>query len=148
MKTLKIKTEIVIKGSKEKVWEQLTNFKEYPTWNPFIQSIEGDLSKGSNLKVKIVPPNSKGMIFKPEIIELEENKRLCWLGTFLFKGLFDGEHQFELVDNLDGTTTFIQSEVFRGMLTPFFGEKFKLSTKIGFEMMNEKIKEIIENNND
>lgn len=148
MKTKKITTEIIINSSKEKIWKVLTNFSEYPKWNPFIQSIEGDLKKGSKLKVKIVPPNSKGMIFKPEIIELEENKRFFWLGHVLIKGLFDGQHQFELVDNIDGTTTFIQSEVFKGILVPLFGEKFELNTKRGFELMNQKIKKNIENSNE
>ncbi|RYZ45415.1 MAG: SRPBCC domain-containing protein, partial [Chitinophagaceae bacterium] len=33
-----IKTEIVINASKEKVWAILTNFSQYPQWNPFIVS--------------------------------------------------------------------------------------------------------------
>lgn len=146
-----IKTEIVIKGSKEHIWEVLTDFGEYPTWNPFIRSIEGKLEEGcfeclSNLPlvVRIVPPGSKGMTFKPTIIELEKYTKLSWLGQFIFKGLFDGMHQFELIDNLDGTTTFIQSEIFRGFLLPFLGKKFQSNTKKGFELMNQKLKERVE----
>ena len=33
-----IKTEI-IDTKPEKVWEVLTDFENYPTWNPFIQNI-------------------------------------------------------------------------------------------------------------
>ncbi|WP_107039789.1 SRPBCC domain-containing protein [Brumimicrobium mesophilum] len=144
MKTKEIKTKIVIKASKEKVWKALTNFRDYPKWNPFIQTIEGDLKVGSKLKVKIVPPNSKGMTFKPNIIKLEEQKKLFWLGHLIIKGLFDGQHQFELIENKDGTTTLIQNEIFKGLLIPFFGEKFESSTRAGFNLMNSKLKEKIE----
>ena len=142
-----IRTEIVIQANKEQIWEVLTNFEEYPEWNPFIQSIAGPIVKGGKLEVKIVPPNSKGMTFKPTINELEVNTQLTWLGSVLIKGLFDGAHQFELIDNKDGTTTFFHSEVFKGILTPLFGKKFKTNTKIGFEQMNIKLKERVEKHN-
>lgn len=140
-----IKTEIVINASREKVWEILTDFKTYPEWNPFIQSISGGLKLGGKLKAKIVPPGSKGMVFKPTIIALEKPSKFVWLGHFLFKGLFDGQHQFELIDIGAEKTIFVQSEVFNGVLVPFFGKKFDLSTKNGFNRMNENLKKIAEN---
>ena len=39
------------------------------------------------------------MTFKPNILVFEENKELRWLGKLFFKGLFDGEHKFEIIDN-------------------------------------------------
>jgi hypothetical protein len=144
--TKEIKTEIVINSSKERIWEVLTNFKEYPVWNPFIQSITGKIEIGEKLKVKIVPPNSKGMIFNPTVLALEKGTKLCWLGNFLFKGLFDGTHQFELIDNGDGSTTFLHNEVFKGFLLLFLGKNFELNTKYGFILMNENLKKKLENN--
>ena len=144
MKTKEIRTAIEIQAKKDKVWEVLTNFKEYPKWNPFIQTIEGSLKLGGKLKVKIVPPHSKGMVFKPNIIDLEKNRKFTWLGHFLFKGLFDGQHTFELIENNDGTTTLIQSEIFKGLLIPLFGKKFEDNTKAGFRLMNASLKEKIE----
>ncbi len=143
--TKEIRTEVLIKASPKEVWEVLINFKDYPKWNPFIQFIEGDLALGNQLKVKIIPPESKGMIFKPIIIELEESKRLQWLGYFLFKGVFDGTHKFELKDNENGTSTLIHSEVFKGILVPFFGKKFEKNIEQGFRLMNDRLKKIIEN---
>ncbi|GHT41346.1 hypothetical protein AGMMS49965_11000 [Bacteroidia bacterium] len=52
-----------------------------------------------------------------------------------------GEHCFELIDNGDGTTTFVQSEKFRGVLVWAFGTE---KTKNGFEAMNLKLKELAE----
>jgi len=41
-----IKTEIIINTKPEKVWEVLTDFENYPTWNPFIQNIFGEQKVG------------------------------------------------------------------------------------------------------
>lgn len=139
-----IKTEIVINATPEKVWNILTDFKNYPLWNPFIQSLEGDVKVGNQIKVRISPPEGNAMTFKPKVLVYEAEKELTWLGTLVFKGLFDGEHSFKLITNTDGTTTFIQSEDFSGILVGLFkGTVGK--TKRGFELMNEKLKSLAEN---
>ncbi|MFM2360786.1 MAG: hypothetical protein RLY16_2779, partial [Bacteroidota bacterium] len=38
-----IKTTIEIHASPARVWEVLTNFDEYPNWNPFIKSLKGEV---------------------------------------------------------------------------------------------------------
>ncbi len=139
-----IKTIILLKKSPKVVWEVLTDFENYPSWNPFIKYIRGEVKIGNRIKVKIEPPQSKAMIFKPKILVYENEKELRWLGHFLFSGLFDGEHKFELVDNKNGTTTFIQSEKFKGIFVPLFKKQLDNNTKKGFNEMNEELKKIVE----
>lgn len=139
-----IKTEILITATPERVWAILTNFDNYPNWNPFIKSIKGDVKVGNKITVRIEPPKAKGMTFKPNILTFETNKEFKWLGRLLFAGLFDGEHKFELIDNENGTTTFIQSEKFKGILVPLFKKQLDNNTKKGFEAMNLKLKELAE----
>lgn len=139
-----IKTEILIHATPEKVWSILTDFENYPNWNPFIKSIKGDVHVGNKITARIEPPEAKGMTFKPKILTLETNKELTWLGHFVFTGLFDGEHKFELIDNGNGTTTFKQSEKFKGILLPLFNKLLDTNTKRGFEEMNRKLKELAE----
>jgi len=139
-----IKTEILIHATPEKVWSILTNFDNYPKWNPFIKSVKGEVKVGNKITVRIEPPGSKGMTFKPKVLTFETNKELKWLGRLLFAGFFDGEHQFELVDNGNRTTTFRQSEIFKGILVPLFKKQLDNNTKRGFEEMNKKLKEIAE----
>ena len=141
-----ISTEILIKASPEKVWNLLCDFKNYPIWNPFILSIEGELKKGNYLHVKLKPEGSAGMTFKPEIIDLEPNKVFCWKGKLGIKGLFDGEHKFELKVNEQGYTLFIQSEKFSGLLVPLFQKMIHGPTKRSFEAMNNKLKLLAEAN--
>ncbi|MEJ7678029.1 MAG: SRPBCC domain-containing protein [Segetibacter sp.] len=124
-----IKTEIIINAAPEKVWAILTNFDNYPNWNPFIRSIQGEVKVGNKIIIKIEPPGAKGMTFNPKVLTFETNKELKWLGPLLFTGVFDGEHKFELIDNRNSTTTFIQSEKFKGVLVPIFKANFTTTQK-------------------
>jgi hypothetical protein len=142
--TKEIKTEILIHATPAKVWSILTNFDNYPNWNPFIKSIKGDVKVGNKITARIEPPQAKGMTFKPKILTFETNKELKWLGHLLVAGLFDGEHKFELMDNGNGTTTFIQSEKFKGILVPLFKNMLENNTINGFNEMNGKLKELAE----
>jgi len=142
--TLKIKTEIVISATSEKIWSILTEFDKYPNWNPFIKSIKGKIGVGVKIIVQIAPPKAKEMTFKPRILTLNKNRELSWLGLLLFPGIFDGHHKFELKDNNNGTTTFTQSEIFKGILVPLFKKQLKTNTKNGFIEMNKKLKELAE----
>lgn len=84
------------------------------------------------------------MTFIPKVLVFDENKEFVWLGYLLFKGLFDGEHHFKLIDNQDGTTTFVQSENFKGLLVPIFKSQLDKNTRKSFELMNQKLKELAE----
>ena len=135
----KIYTSIDIKATPEVIWNILTNFKEYPNWNPFIKSITGTPKVGNQLVVKF-----EDMTFKPTVLTSKKNIELKWLGHLFFKGLFDGEHQFYLKHNSNGTTNFTQSEQFSGILTLIFSNKKLEQTKNGFQQMNNALKLLAE----
>lgn len=135
--TKEIKTVITIHASPEKVWEILTHQSEYPHWNPFIKKLEGTLKVGEQLKITIQTKNASTITFKPTVIAYNKNKTLQWKGRFLFKGLFDGTHCFELIDHRNGTTTFKHSEIFTGLLVWFMNLD---NTQKGFENMNSELK--------
>jgi hypothetical protein len=139
-----ISTQITINTSPEKIWSLLSYTESYPNWNPFIKSIKGTLAVGNKIEVKIQAPQSKAMNFSPTILAFEKNKEFRWLGHLLFRGLFDGEHKFEIIDHANGTCTFIQSEKFKGILVPLFAKMLDNNTKLGFQQMNEKLKQLAE----
>jgi hypothetical protein len=139
-----ISTQILINASATKVWEVLTQFQNYPKWNPFIKLIKFNDDTKSSLTVSLQPPNAKGMTFKPKVLVFTANKEFRWIGKLLMPGILDGEHLFELIDNGNTTTTFIQSEKFTGILIPFLKKMLEVDTKSGFELMNKKLKEVAE----
>jgi hypothetical protein len=135
-----LNTEIIISSTPEIVWEILTGFDKYPDWNPFIRYLKGNKDVGEQLIVRLQPPDSKEVEFKPVILKYKKNEELRWKGKLGINGIFDGEHYFMLVDLDNGQTRFIHGEKFGGILVPFM-EKTFIKTKKGFEMMNQALKE-------
>ena len=139
-----LKTEIIINAPAEKVWGIFIDNQKYPEWNPFIISVDKEYKEGEKLSVTLSQPDSKPMTFKPKCLKLEHKKELRWLGHLFIPGLFDGEHIFELERLDDGSTRFIQREEVRGILASLFWKMLDTKTRKGFEMMNEKLKELAE----
>lgn len=137
---MEIKTVITINASRERIWKILTDYSSYHQWNPFIESITGNVIVGNQIVVKL-----QGMTFKPTVLTLTSNTELKWLGHLWIKGLFDGEHTFKLTDNGNGTTTFEHSERFSGILVKLFTKRLDRDTRNGFEQMNTALKLRAEN---
>lgn len=131
-------TQITINASPEKVWRVLIDFGSYPLWNPFLKRVEGSVYIGSRIKITLPE-----MSFSPKVTSFEVNTRFSWLGHFLMKGLFDGEHRFVLTENIDGTTTLEHAERFSGMLLPLLSKEL-INTEKGFVEMNEALKKRVE----
>lgn len=134
-----IKTSIIIQASPASVWEVLTNFDRYMDWNPFIKSIKGDAVVGKTITVSFGK-----MTFKPIVLVYDKNQKFEWIGHLFFKGIFDGKHTFELIDNGNGTTTLLQSETFKGVLVPFLGKMLRDEVPANFKSMNEALKKRVE----
>ncbi len=139
-----IRTEIEIDASVARVWELLTDFERFGEWNPFIPKIDGELAVGSRLEVRLTPPGGGGMTFRPTVTKVEPGREFRWLGHVLFPGLFDGEHIFELEPLGSDRTRLVQREEFRGILAWLLHWSVGYATRRGFELMNQKLKELVE----
>ncbi|SFC41779.1 hypothetical protein SAMN05444422_10861 [Halobiforma haloterrestris] len=121
------------------VWEVLLEFDSYPEWNPFIRAIEGAPSTGERLRVRIEPPESRGMTFRPTVVAVEPGRRLAWRGRLVVPFAFDGAHEFHL-EPIDGDRTrLLHRETFRGALVPLLLDGRRI--RRGFEAMNAAVKE-------
>jgi len=138
-------SEIEIHASPQRIWEILADFSRYPEWNPFIRSIRGDLVTGGRITAELRPPVSEGMTIRPVLLNVEPPRELRWKGHLLVRGLFDGEHVFEIRPEDTGRCRFIQREIFSGLLLPLFTRMLKDGTARGFADMNAALKERAEN---
>jgi hypothetical protein len=134
-------TSIEIEAPPASVWAVLADTASYPAWNPFVQSIEGELRPGEHLRVRLQPPSGRGISLRPKVLVAEPGHELRWLGRLGLPRLFDGEHEFVLTE-LDGgrRTRFVQAETFRGVLVPFLGRALA-DTEKGFVAMNEALRD-------
>jgi hypothetical protein len=135
-----IRTEIDIAASPDRVWQVLMDFPSHPDWNPFVRSIQGKPRVGEQLVVKIQPEGGKGMTLKPKVLVADPQKELRWLGHLLFKGVFDGEHFFQVQAMANGHTRLVHGERFSGLLVPLAKSALDGGTKAGFIAMNEALK--------
>lgn len=135
-----VTTVIDIPVTQERVWATLVDTAAYPSWNPFITKLSGELAAGQRLEVRIAPSGGRAMTFKPTVTQVEPGRRLEWLGTVGIKGIFDGRHAFSLESLGDQGTRLTQSEEFSGMLVPFAG-KVLARTRAGFEAMNDGLRQ-------
>jgi hypothetical protein len=134
---------IEINASPDEVWSVLTDTASFPSWNPFMRKLEGELTVGAKLLVVIQPPGRRRLTFRPTVLTVAPGRELRWLGRPLIPGLFDGEHSLRLEPTPNSGTRFTQTEKFSGILVaPFKGTLD--STETGFRQMNEALKARVE----
>jgi hypothetical protein len=142
--TREISDAVEINASPDQVWSVLTDTASFPSWNPFIRELEGQLTEGAKLRVVIQPPGRRQSTFRPTLLTVTPARELRWLGRLVIPGLFDGEHSLRLEPIPNGGTRFTQAERFNGVLVaPFKGVLD--STAMGFQQMNQALKARVEN---
>jgi len=128
-----------IEAPPQLIWDSLftldSKFK-----NTLILSMEGHpFAVGTRIKIDI------GMKFTPLMLNNEAPKVFRWRGQVLMPHIFDGEHSFVLESQEDGSTLFIHTEVFSGVLCWFgMGWLVARMTQPKFGRMNGALKEYCE----
>ncbi len=141
---IKINAQIDIHATVEQVWQCLTDINNFPDWNPFIRSAKGNLQVGQILSMRLQIPGGPPMLIRPQLLAVDPPHKICWLGSLLLPGVFDGHHQFS-IETLDSETTRItQQEIFSGFLVPFIGGMVSRGALRGFEAMNLAMKARLE----
>lgn len=136
-----IRTEIDIRAPVEKVWDLLTDFKNFELWNPFIRKIEGTPSLGTKIKIHLRTSAGKSRTYQPKITKLEPFKELRWFGKSTIPGIFNGERIFILEPIESNQIRFIHKEIFTGLLVHLVGNRLDKDMYSSFISMNEALKE-------
>jgi hypothetical protein len=136
--TSEIRTETEIAASPDEVWRVLTDFPSYPEWSPFIRKIEGQPVVGETLDVEMQPLHMESsQNYSPEVLVVNENEELRWIGKLLLPGIFDGEHYFRIEADGSGSR-FVHGENFRGILLAVIDVNDFVPS---FEATNEALKQ-------
>ncbi len=142
MKT--VSTEILIDAPAQTIWEILSDFDQYATWNPFIIYVKGTFKEGQKLSVIQKPPGEKPRLFKRRISKIRKPTELHWKGKLLIPGLFDALHIFKVEAINDKQSRFIHKIHYSGLLTSLLWNRIEWSLKAGFSKMNQALKELAE----
>jgi uncharacterized protein YndB with AHSA1/START domain len=105
--------EIEVSAEPQLVWDVLTAFQRWPTWNPDIESISmhGDVAVGSTFRWKAGP----GTITS-KIEEVEPPRRIAWTGRTL------GIRAFHVwwLEPSDDATMVLTEESYEGLVARVF----------------------------
>lgn len=105
---------IEIKSPPEKLWRLLTDAKYYAAWNSTVTSIDGTISPGGTLVLKV--PVAPKRTFKPKVSEFDPCRRMVWSDGAA--PMFKGVRTFTLTPDAGGNTRFEMEEVFAGLMLP------------------------------
>ena len=135
-----LSTEIEFDGTPQEVWTTLTDLQTYPQWNPFLEKVDGELTVGAKLDVRLQPVDERGITMHPTVLAAEPGRELRWIGHLMIPGIFDGEHRFLIEEAGPGRVRFTQSERFGGIMVPLLWKKLRDGgTAKGFRAMNEAL---------
>lgn len=134
-----IETTLDIGAPTSRVWQELTDFARFAEWSKFILGIEGELSPGAQLAVRL-DDGGGPMTMRPEVLVSDTQAELRWLGKVGASFVFAGEHYFKLAPLPNGGTRLTHGEIFRGILTPLFWGKLNTRTRRAFGEFNEALR--------
>ena len=115
MKAFSVK--VFINSSPEAVWNVLTDAANWKTWNPTIESIEGEILPDH--KLRVFTKLSPGRAFPVRVSEFTPPRRMVWVGGMPF-GLFKGVRTYE-ISPAKGGVEFSMREEFSGPLSGLIG---------------------------
>lgn len=110
-----IRTEITIPASPDDVWRVLFDMEAYSSWNPLVTDVRGAPEPGGRIRIRL-KVGTLPALWVPVIVEtLRPGERLCWSFTLPFR-ILRAEHCFSLSEEPDGSTRFLDTERFTGLL--------------------------------
>ncbi len=139
----RIETEIEIAAAPHQIWEVLTQFASYGTWNPFIDRIDGEARLGSQIKVYVKALGLPAMPLDAEIVTLTPDQEIVWRSGLVTKGVFDRDHIIKIEPRGEGSLV-RQIQTFEGPMAKaaaLFGEG---PVRHGLTRMNEALKKRVE----
>lgn len=139
-----IRTEIEIKASPQRAWQVLTDFDNFPQWNPFIRQIKGEAKVGIKLYIHLQTSRGKSRIYRPTVTKVEPNHELRWLGKSFIPGMFNGERIFTIQPLEVNYIRFVHREIFTGLGASLAGDRLDEDLYQSFDKMNNAFKKKVE----
>lgn len=139
--TRTIRSAIEIRAPIETIWSVLTDFANYPDWNPHIRRVLGVVSEGARVTIQTRPPGGRIIVMRPTVVTFLPPNELRWRAKFVSGRLFTGEHGFRLELTATNRVRFVQDETFTGLLVPIYSRLRLAHTKRGFEDVNQALRD-------
>ncbi len=135
--------EIIIQAAPEEVWGVLTDLGKHAEWNPLIYRAEGKIELGGEVKLS-AKSGSIDMNLNCLVVMVELNREFQWKWHIVLPFLFRGEHTFTIEPADEKSIRFVNVEIFKGLLVPFFTKVLANDGKDGMLAMDKALKVRVE----
>ena len=91
-----IVTDTIIEASAERVWQDLTDMDAYPTWNPVLRRVVGQLAVEQTLTVTRIGADGGEVTEHPTVIHFRPVREIRWRTRLGLPWLLDTERGFKI----------------------------------------------------
>ncbi len=131
-----------IDATPDQIWDVVTDFASYKSWNPLLSNVEGNLTVGSSLRVEttFIPmalPATVKIVRKPHHFEWEDHVPL---------GLLTPVFSVNLIPMTENRTRVVIAESFTGPLLPVAGGYLDGNMPPRYEAMAQALAKQVEKN--
>ncbi|MFC1585660.1 hypothetical protein ACFL5V_08950 [Fibrobacterota bacterium] len=137
---MKIRDTQIISSRRERVWEVLTGFPDYPAWNNFIQSINGSPKVGSPLEICLKyngPKIKRSFVSGAVHPKYFSFSAISGLGSWWYQA----EHVFRLTSRDKDQVEFVYEIFCHGLSLKFSNKKQNSSLRRGITVMKLALKQ-------
>jgi hypothetical protein len=141
-----IRTSIDIGASAEAVWDILTDFAGYSSWNPVIPRMKAEPRPGGRVDFTIVIGRMRVPI-AARMLRFDSGRELAWTGPRLaaLGAIVRGEHYFRIEPSGEGRVRLVHGERFTGLLLPLLWARMKPGIEQAYGDMNRALARRVEN---
>jgi hypothetical protein len=113
--------ELIVHAPRPVVWQLLTDFEAYGSWNPYITDAEGTARTGAGLDMRLQPPGEDAREMECAVVTVKYLRKLYWRCRDHVPGLLDREHVFRLlpVSPSGDRVRVVYDGRWEGVLVPF-----------------------------
>jgi CelD/BcsL family acetyltransferase involved in cellulose biosynthesis len=129
--------EVVVDAPRHVVWELLSDFEGYDSWNPFITEARGDSDRGETVSMQLEARGERPREVECEVLVARELRKLHWRCRTHAPGVLDREHTFRVVPLGADRVLLVYDGRWEGFLQPFADLDAR---KRGYESMTRALK--------
>ncbi|RRN64253.1 SRPBCC domain-containing protein [Caulobacter sp. 602-1] len=135
-----VEHRIGVQAPAEIVWEIVSEFESWETWNPLYRKAEGQLKIGANLTLEQHLPGQPAAVITPVVHDWVPYEQLHWRSSRI-GGFVTAIRYLEIESMGPSNSTFSNGELFMGPLLRFVGRDERRKLRAAFTEMGEAVRD-------
>jgi len=135
-----VEHRIGVQAPAEIVWEIVSEFESWETWNPLYRKAEGQLKIGTNLTLEQHLPGQPATVITPVVQDWVPYEQLHWRSSRI-GGFVTAIRYLEIESMGPTSSTFSNGELFMGLLLRLVSREERRQLRAAFTRMGEAVRD-------